>query len=264
MDAPAQVLVLLETSPAVYLIHDEHLVALYALLDGLGPGDQVALATYDEAPHALLGYTADRSQLLSALGRIQFMIGKGQLNFYDSLSAVLDWLTPGSNKRAILLLTTGLDSSSPARWDALMRKLSARDVVIYSVALGGSLRSYGGKKAKERKKSQEDGMQEAESPPDSSGPPSFAKANEALLSLAAITGGRAYFPEKVTDFAADYQEVAATLRHQYMLGIPPARDAQMHDVTVEVLGNDGTPLPLESKKAEIRIFARKRYLAPGS
>ncbi len=37
-DAPAQILVMVETSPAVYLIQSQHIAAAYALLDGLGAG----------------------------------------------------------------------------------------------------------------------------------------------------------------------------------------------------------------------------------
>ena len=38
VEAPAEVLVMMETSPAVYLVHNEHLVAAYALLGGMSAG----------------------------------------------------------------------------------------------------------------------------------------------------------------------------------------------------------------------------------
>ncbi|MDE3111163.1 MAG: hypothetical protein KGL02_14665, partial [Acidobacteriota bacterium] len=55
IEAPARVLVVIETSPAVYLIHDEHLSAAYALLQDLDPADQVALVTYSDRPYETLG-----------------------------------------------------------------------------------------------------------------------------------------------------------------------------------------------------------------
>jgi len=115
VEAPAQVLVMIETSPAVYLIHNQHLLAAFALLDGLAADDEVALVTYDQAPRAILTFTPDKSALLAALGGIQYTIGMDDLNFYDSVSGVLDWLGPATGKRALVLLTTGLDSSPPAR-----------------------------------------------------------------------------------------------------------------------------------------------------
>src|SRR3984885_3518670 len=114
-DAPAQILVMVETSPAVYLIHNQHIAAAYALLDGLAPDEQVVLVTYDQAPRAVLAFTPDKNALLDALGQIQFSVGMGQLNFYDAVSTSLDWIAAVSGKKALVLLTTGLDSSSAAR-----------------------------------------------------------------------------------------------------------------------------------------------------
>ena len=50
VDAPAQVLLLLEAGPAVYLLQDSHLFVADALLTGLSPGDRVAIAVYNNAP----------------------------------------------------------------------------------------------------------------------------------------------------------------------------------------------------------------------
>jgi len=253
VEAPAHVLVLIETSPAVYLIHDEHLFAAYALLDGLATDDQVALATYDQAPRAVLGFTSDRSAVVSALGGIHYNIGAGQLNFFDSLSAVLDWQAPQVGKRSLLLLTTGLDSSLQARWDALVQKLRGEDVVIYSVALGGALRSPPGKKPKPPNAA-------SESTPGAS--MSWANADGALISLATITGGRTYFPESPGDFVSMYREIASALRHQYVLGIAPQHDGQFHSLSVQVLGSNGRPVSADIKRAEYRISVRQGYLAP--
>ena len=249
-DAPAQILVMVETSPAVYLIQNQHIAAAYALLDGLGPDDQVALVTYNQAPHAVLAFTPDKNRLLAALGQIQFSVGMGELNFYDSVSTVLDWIAPVSGKKALVLLTTGLDSSSQARWDALVQKLRTRDVVIFPVALGGWLRRAPDKKRKPTGPPKEDSQV-------------FANADQALLSLAAITGGRAFFPEAAKDFAPMYQQIAAALRHQYLLGIAPERDGQFHPLRVQVLDSNGQPIATEGKKATQRIFSRAGYLAPG-
>ncbi|MFZ3217898.1 MAG: VWA domain-containing protein [Candidatus Acidiferrales bacterium] len=249
-DAPAQILVMVETSPAVYLIQNQHLAAAYSLLDGLAPDDQVALVTYSQAPHAVLAFTTDKAALLAALGQIQFSVGMGELNFYDSISTALDWLAPVTGKKALVLLSTGLDSSPPGRWDALLQKLRARDVVIFPVALGGSLRLARNKKRKGASPSQDDA-------------PVFAGADKALLSLAATTGGRAFFPQSAKDFVPMYQQIAAALRHQYLLGIAPAHDGQFHPLTVQVLDANGLPFPTEGKKATRHVFSREGYLAPG-
>jgi VWFA-related protein len=263
VEAPAQVLVLVETSPAVYLIHNEHLIAAYALLDGLAAEDQVALVTYDQAPHAILGFTPDKSALTNALGQIQYTLGTAQLNFFDSVSGVVEWLSPIHGKKALVILSTGLDSSPPARLEALAQKLRADDVVIFPVALGGSLRQATGKKKKGSKNARIPDTQTQESAQGADNPLSFAKADAALLSLAKITGGRAYFPASAKDFAPIYREIAAALRHQYVLGIVPAQDGKFHALTVQVADLTGQPAVPGAKLAEYRVFAREGYIAPG-
>jgi Ca-activated chloride channel family protein len=250
VEAPAQVLVMIETSPAVYLIHDQHLVAAYALLGGLAAGDQVALVTYDQSPRLIMQFTADKTAFLSALNTMQFTIGMGDLNLYDSISAVLDSLGPSAGKRALVILSTGLDSSPPARWDALVRKLRSDDVVIFSVGLGGPLRGGSSKKTKKP------------APLPSAADLAFEKAENGLRSLAAITGGRAYFPQSENDFVPIYHEIASALRHQYLLGIAPAHDGQFHTLTVEPLDANGQMMNAPSKKPAVRVFAREGYWAP--
>jgi VWFA-related protein len=263
VDAPAQIMVVVETSPAVYLIHDEHVIAAYALLDGLAPDDQVGLATYNEVPRLVLPFTSDKRAMLDALGQMQFVLGMGELNFYDSISTIIDSLAPAGGKRALVLLTTGLDSSPPGHWDALVQKLRAQDIVIYSVALGGSLRNFTSKKSKPAKKSGEPAGQVDDSASDSHESRGFARANEALLALAAITGGRTYFPQAPNEFAAIYSEIASALRHEYVLGISPQHDGTFHPLTVEVLGKNGKPEAAATNKQSHRIYARQGYLAPG-
>jgi Ca-activated chloride channel homolog len=260
VEAPAEVLVLLETSPAVYLIHNQHLAAAYALLEGLAPNDQVALVTYDETPKTILSFTSDKSGLLTALDKTQYMIGMGDLKLYDSLSQVLDWLRAMTGKREIVLLTTGLDSSPPSRWEALAQKLRGQDVVIFSVALGGPLRGEPAKKPKGKRAASSDNT----GPLATQGSKSrdaFRQADEALRSLATMTGGRVYFPQADQDFAPIYREIASAMRHQYVLGIVPAHDNQFHTLTVEMGSSQSDPA--QTKRTEYRVFARSGYLAPG-
>lgn len=263
VDAPARVLVLIETGPAVYLIQSDHLAAAYALIDGLDPRDQVALAAYDNAPRHIVPFTSDKSLLLAALGGIQYNIGMGELNFYGSLAEVLNWLEPDPGKRAVVLLTTGLDSSQPSHWDALVEKARRDDIVIFPVALGGSLRSTAPAKGK-GKKTQPGGTNSDVHAIGSGNPVSFARADQDLRALASMTGGRAYFPDSRQDFVAIYRQIAAMLRHQYVLGFAPAHDGQLHSLSVELVSSQaaGRAAKSRSKNPEYQIFSRSGYLAP--
>jgi Ca-activated chloride channel family protein len=262
VQSPAQILVMLETGPAVYLIRNDHISAVYALLDGLAPDDQVALATYDATPRGILGFTEDKAAFLAALSKVQYTIGMDELNLYSSISTVLDWVGSSTGKKALVLLGTGLDSSPSPNWDVLVKKLRGRDVVIFPVALGGSLRGGPSHKSTTKKKeSRGNGKQRPEAPQAGSSK-IFAKADAALLSLASMTGGRAYFPETADDFVPIYRQIADELRNEYVLGIQPAQDGQFHSLTVEVIGNpDKSTIPLP-KTTAYRISARAGYLAP--
>jgi Ca-activated chloride channel homolog len=248
-DAPAQILVMVETSPAVYLIQSDHIAAINALAAGLGPGDEISLVVYNQAARTILPFTRDRAALTASLGQIQYTLGFGELNLFDSISAVLDSMAPDAGKKALVLLTTGLDSSPASHWQALQQKLRTSDVVIYPVALGGSLRTPA-------KKNKHKG------PATSDEPHVFAEADKVLRSLADITGGRAFFPESAADFAPMYREIAATLRHQYVLGIAPVHDGQFHPLAVQVLDDGGVPLSTTGKNISRKIFVREGYLAP--
>ena len=248
-DAPAQILVVVETSPAVYLIACDLIAAVYALASGLAPDDEVGLVAYDAVPRPILAFTQDKSSLAAALRQIQYTLGFGELNLFDSLSSVLDSLQQISGKKALVLLTTGLDSSPSSHREALLQKLRASDVVIFPVALGAPLRMS----AKKTKDNELAASRET---------PVFAQADQVLRSLADLTGGRAFFPESPADFAPMYREIAATLRHQYVLGIAPAHDGQFHALTVQILDSSGMPYPAAGKNISRKVFVRQGYLAP--
>ena len=60
---------------------------------------------------------------------------------------------------------------------------------------------------------------------------SFALASSRLEEIAALTGGRAFFPREAKEFDAIYKQIATILRHTYRLGFaPPTRDGKLHRV----------------------------------
>jgi Ca-activated chloride channel homolog len=272
VSAPAKVVVVLETSPAVYLFKDEHLAAAYSLLEGLAPDDEVALVTYSDVPRSVVNFTTNKSVLLQALGGTQYTVGSAALNLYDSVSAVIDGVSRFPGKKAIVLLTTGLDSSPPARWTFLTDKLRESDVVIFAVGLAGPLDAMTNapKKDKHRKKYADES--DFDSANRAGAMPTLERAEKALSSLAAMTGGRAYFPTSNEDFAPVYREIAGCLRHEYVVGIAPDHDGHFHHLTVNVISSGNLVSRKKGKKktkhkkgeSEYRVFTRQGYVAPAS
>ncbi len=248
IDAPAQVLVLVETSPAVYLIHRQHLDAAYALLDGLAADDQVALATYADTAKVALQFTPDKRAVYAALRDLRYNLGMAELHFHDSVSTALDWLAPLPGRKALVLLTTGLESDR-AHWETLAERLRASEVSVFAIALGGSLREFG----------------KGKSPGVNNSAFSFEQATRDLTAMADITGGHAYFPKSAREFEGIYRQVSSALRHQYSLGFAPAaRDGKFHSIDVQMLDAAGRIVaPAESKKGKpaYHINARQGFVA---
>lgn len=273
---PPEVCVLVETSPAVYLIHRQHLEAAYALLDGLPSDAQVALATYDTGSRVLLPFTLNKAALLDTLNGLQYFLGMGDLNFYDAVNGTLSWLETRHSKQALLVLSTGLDSSPAAEWPALQRHIETGYAPIFTVALGGELRDFKGKKgkgssgAKKKKRDKDEDAPAFESAvprAPSQGPsgtqPDFERATNALKAIAEKSGGRAYFPTSSGDFVRIYQEIAEQLRNQYFLAyVPPLRDAKIHSIEIRITGPNGKVVGSTAANNGLRVYARQSYLAP--
>lgn len=264
--AAAKVVVVLETSPAVYLFRNEHLAAAYALVNGLGADDEVALVTYSETPREVVPFTTNKVQLLNALGNVQYMMGSAALNLYYTVSDVVHGLSQYPGKKAIILLTTGLDSSPPAQWQELKQRLRGSDVLIFSVGLLGPLSSL--KNAKQKHSKKISGAEAFDSE-NLAGAPTLEKAEQALQSLSSMTGGRAYFPESGAAFAPAYRQIAACLRHEYVVGVAPEHDGAFHKLSVQIAGQEGAAPGKKShqkkkgKEPEYSLSFRQGYVAPG-
>lgn len=266
----AKVVVVLETSPSVYLIKDEHIAAAYSLLKGLNADDEVALVTYSDVPRGVVPFTTNKVQLLAALGSAEYMIGSGALNLYYTVSDVVEGLARFPGKKAIVLLTTGLDSSPPSQWTDLTQKLRASDVVIFSVGLLGPV---GNSTTDDQKRSKHVPGASAFNSGDLRSDPTIEKADQDLTELATMTGGQAYFPASGSDFAPAYRQIAACLRNEYVIGIAPEHDGQFHRLSVTVAGSDSALLGKKKKhkkkkkkhdEAGYHVSFREGYTAPVS
>jgi len=244
IEEPAQVLMLIEAGPAVYLLEDAHLFAADALLSGLSPGDRVAVARYANAPAAILDFTANKAAAQAALDQISFNLGFGDLNLASSLNTVLEWLEKIPGKKSIVLISTGVDTSPQLAINALQSKLRTGDVRILCISMDGPLRN-----GKAGSKSQ---IQETQQ--------TFEAADANLRDLARATGGRAYFPGNGKAFQEAYKQVAELVRHEYSLAFaPPTSDGAVHSIHVQVTPRGNVP---KSNDTEYRVDYRRAYRAP--
>jgi VWFA-related protein len=245
IDGPAQVLLLVESGPAVYLLEGSHLAAVSTLLNGLSSDDRIAMAAYADTPRFILDFTADKGVALANLNQLHFNLGSTNLNLSSTLASILDWLVPLQGKKTIVLLSTGVDTSSPEIIDAVFARIKLTDIRVFTLSLSGSLR--GSPPATKRKN-----KNPVPAPADNL----FAEADAELRALAQSTGGRSYFPLTSAEFKTACAEIAQLVRHEYSLSFAaPAHDAAIHSIDVRI----STP---GAQPSTLRMDHRGAYLAP--
>jgi Ca-activated chloride channel family protein len=246
VDEPAQILLLVEAGPAVYFLQDAHIFAADAMLQGLAPSDQVAIARYDVSPVPILSFTSNKAMAQAALSGIRFNLGFSQLNLSSCLNTVLDWLATLPGKKTVVLLSTGVDTSPQQATQLVLSRMQTGDVRVLCVSVSGPMRN--GKKGSSKQL-----QQLAED---------FADADARLRTLADATGGRVFFPENAKAFQEIYRQVAQLVRNEYSLAfVPPAADGAIHTIDVKV--NLPPPQPDSKFPAPTyRVDHRKAYLAP--
>lgn len=250
IEEPAQVLLLIEAGPAVYLFEGGHIQAAIALLNGLSSDDRVAVVKYADSPAALLDFTADKQAALAAFGQLRFNLGFGSLNLASSISEVLKWLASVQGKKTMVLLATGVDTSPLNESARAIQELKVSEVRLLAVSLAGDLQSPG--PTSKKKSTATSGSKAAQE---------FEQANQLLIRMAESTGGRAYFPVNAKEFNSVYAEVAQLVRHEYSLAFaPPARDGLVHSIEVRVEAVQRSEANVPS--SPYRVDHRRAYVAP--
>ncbi len=250
VEEPAQVLLLIEAGPAVYLLEGGHEWAAYSLLNGLSADDRVAVVKYAEAPQAILDFTPDKQAAAAALAQLRFNLGFGSLNLSSSVSKVLEWLMSVQGKKTIVLLSTGLDTSASDETAPALQQLKTSDVMLLAVSLTGGLQNP--QPVNKKKAPPKNSTQVTQQ---------FEQADQLLKRIAESTGGRAYFPTNENEFNSVYAEIAQLVRHEYSLAFaPPVRDGMVHSLEVRV----NVPLTPTANAPVVsyRVDHRQAYLAP--
>src|SRR5258708_38982160 len=88
-----------------------------------------------------------------------------------------------------------------------------------------------------------------------------------MKSLAAMTGGRAYFPRFDGELPGMFGDTSSDIRNQYTISYAPTNsklDGTYRKLKVQVVGPDGGPLKVKDQKGKdvkIDVVARDGYTA---
>jgi len=104
------------------------------VLNVLGRDDRLAVFTYDDRVHTVIDFDAPHDRWDEALSHTSAPMFS-EANFYDAAVDVLDRLAAISGRKALLAISTGIDTFSRATFADVVNKAEAAKTPIYVVGL---------------------------------------------------------------------------------------------------------------------------------
>lgn len=216
-------------------------------LNYLDTKDWVALVTYDMRPTIRVDFTRNRAEVQEALSSLAFP-GFAEANLFDALVDTLEKLDRVKGKKAVLLITTGMNTFSQATLEDTLDQVKKSSATIFCIGLAES----------------EYMAAEMRSGRSTIG---YLEAKNQLQTFADLTGGMAWFPRFEGEVPSLFRSVVGFLRSEYDIGFTPAKEAldgRYHKLKMEVVGPDGKPLRVtdaKGRRRKIEVFARDGYVA---
>jgi len=215
----------------------------------LKPEDYVAVIAYDIKPEILSDFTTDRMQTQEALHRLTIPAWS-EANLFDAIADTEDRMAGIEGRKAILLVSSGVDTFSKLTFDKTRKALQEDGVPIYAIGLMQTLRIM--------MEGRMSGSQDI----------GFLQADNQMKTFATETGGQAFFPRFVGEFGGIFQQIHQALRQQYVLTYAPsnkAHDGTYRKIKVQLVDHDGNPVALKDEKGKpmkYTIVAKSGYKAP--
>jgi VWFA-related protein len=188
-DVPVEIGIVVDNSGSMRDKRGQISQAVLNLIRASNPEDQVFVVNFGLRPYLDQDFTSDVKLLEAALHQVS---AQGSTALYDAIvaSAVHLEHNPRLDKKVLLVITDGEDNMSEETLEEAARRLQqANGPTLYAIGLtGGELRAPG---------------------------------REALQSLAAGTGGVAYFPDSLDQVDNITRTVARDIRSQYIIAYKP-------------------------------------------
>jgi Ca-activated chloride channel family protein len=218
--------------------------------------DEVAIISFSGEATIEQGLTNRISSVQKALERVEIVLPPGYIGrgivinnpgrpstgdddprlgttaIWDAVWAVSEELFSDVQKdkrRAIILITDGVDTSSRLKADEAIKRAITGEVAIYAIGIGDDVNFEGIKKGSLRK-------------------------------TAERTGGRAYFPRNNAELQSSFSQIEQELRSQYLVAYAPSNknhDGSYRKVEIELVNR-------ELRKQKLQLNYRQGYFAKGT
>jgi Ca-activated chloride channel family protein len=223
---PINIAVLMDLSGSQeYTFPQEKMAAGEFLRSVIRPGkDAAAILTFEDDVDLVQGLTSKVDTLNNAFEEIQFARKYGPSTsrrqataLYDAVYVTADevlsrdsYRSPANDdmvtRRAIILLTDGVDNASARKLEESIDRAWRSGVVVYSIGIGDRFRF--------------EGIRE-----------------DILKRISTETGGRAYFPRGPEDLQESFHQIESELRSQYLVAYAPTnsvRDGRFRRIEVRI------------------------------
>ena len=213
--------------------------------------DEAAIVSFTGEVTLEQGFTGNMDRLRRAIDRVEFVPPSGYIGggvvvggtppisdtnqilagstaIWDAVWATSNELLSDSadnTRRAIILLTDGVDTTSQVKMHDAIERAQKADALIYAIGIGDT---YQG------------GVDEG-----------------SLRKIAEQTGGRAYFPRSESELQNAFAQIQRELREQYLVAYSPsnkARDGSYRRIQIEVVDP-------ELRRQKLKLNYRPGYFA---
>jgi Ca-activated chloride channel homolog len=254
-EAPMTICMLIEFSNRYQSFYSatwfQTLRASYDFVRTLRPDDNLAIVAYDLRPEMLSDFTTDRNKTADALQLLRYP-GFSESNMYDAVVDMAQRMEDIEGRKAILLISSGVDTFSKLTFDKTRRAIQEAGVPIYTFGLMQSIRDR-------MMATRINPMQEMD----------FLQADNQMRTFAADSGGMSFFPHFEGEFPGIFQTISQALRQQYVMTYVPSnqtRDGKYRKIKVEIIDpKTNEPLRVvdeKQKPIKYSIVAKPGYTAP--
>lgn len=222
--------------------------AAQQFLDEIGPGDRVAIWTYADNLQPLCEFSLESAALQHALGSLR-PGPVSEANLYDALIGTLGQLGAQSGRKALILISSGVDTFSKATFDDALR--AARTSVVPIYAINVAVAATSGILLADSTYSRID----------------WQRAAAGLRKIALASGGRLYSPEFIFELGPMYDDLVENIRVRYTITYQSSIDADLklpRTVKVELVdSHTGGPLKVSDangRTVPVKVIAEERYV----
>lgn len=106
----------------------------HALLETMTPGDKIGIFKYDSKLETLADFSQDKQALVRTFDSLP-VPGFSEANFYDAVSATLHRVQGFNGRRAIVAVSTGIDTFSQENYDQVLQEARTSEIPIYAIGL---------------------------------------------------------------------------------------------------------------------------------